>query len=84
MNYKDTEVKNAHIHTFNEIFDDFLSNPNTILVISNAIIKNNIIILISHIYSGQNILAKTIHYIINITSTEAELFLIRYEINQAI
>jgi len=59
-------------------------NPNTILIISNTSIKNNVTTLILHICSSQNILAKTIYYVIKITSTEAELFSIRYGINQAI
>jgi len=33
---------------------------------------------------GHNILAKTIHYAINATLTKAELFTIRYGINQAV
>ena len=39
---------------------------------------------IAHICCGYNIMANTIHYAINITITEAKLFAIRYEINQAI
>jgi len=33
---------------------------------------------------GKNIIAKTTHYAVNIISTEAELFIIRYGINQAV
>ena len=84
MNHKDIEVKNAYIHTLNKIFDVSLLNTNTILVISDASIKNNVATLISHVHSGQNILVKTIHHTINITSTEIELFLIRCGINQAV
>jgi len=84
VNSKDTEVKNTHIYTLNKIFNNFFLNPNTILVISNASIKNNIITSILYIHSGQNILAKTIHYVINITSTKTVLFSIKYGINQAI
>jgi len=41
--------------------------------------------LIVYIQSGHIIIAKTIHHAINITSsTKAELFTIRYRINQAI
>jgi len=82
--YKDTEVKNAYIHTLNKIFDNSLSNANTILVVSNTSIKNSIITSISHIHSSQNILAKIIYHIINITFTKIELFLIRCRINQAV
>jgi len=38
-----------------------------------------------HTYNnGQNIFTKTIYHTMNVTSTEAELFLIRYGINQAV
>ena len=59
-------------------------NTNTILIIFDISIKNNVITLILHIHSSQNILAETIYYAINITFTKAELFSIRYGINQAI
>ena len=59
-------------------------NSNTILIISDISIKNNVTTLILHIYSSQNILAKTIYYAINITFTEAKLFSIRCGINQAV
>ena len=62
VNFKNTEVKNTHICTLNKIFDDFLLNTNTILLISDISIKNNVVTLISHICSSQNILTKTIHY----------------------
>jgi len=39
---------------------------------------------IAHVYSSQNIVAKTIYHAVNVTSTEVELFAIRYGINQAI
>ena len=67
-----------------KIFDNSILNPNTVIVISNVIIKNNVTTLISHICNGQNIIAKTIHHIMNVTSTEVELFAIRCRINQAV
>jgi len=39
---------------------------------------------IAHVYSSQNIVAKTIYHAVNVTSTEVKLFAIRYGINQAI
>ena len=39
---------------------------------------------IVHIYSHSNPIKKTLHYAIDITSSEAELFAIRCSINQAI
>ena len=42
VNCKDIEVKNAYLCTLDKIFDDSLSNPNTILIIFNISIKNNV------------------------------------------
>ena len=52
VNCKDNEVKNAHLCNLNKIFENFLSNPNTILVISDANIKKNIATSLLHIYSS--------------------------------
>jgi len=38
---------------------------------------------ITHIHSYLNSVTKTIHYVVNVTSTEAKLLAIRYGINQA-
>jgi len=46
--------------------------------------KNNVATSITHTHCGHNIMARTIHHAVNITSTEAELFTIRCEINQVI
>ena len=84
VNWKNTEVKNAYLCFLDKIFDNSLSNFNTVLVISDASVKNNVATLISHIHQGSNIIAKTIHYAINVTFTEMELFSVRYGINQAV
>jgi len=84
VNWKNTEVKNAYLCFLDKIFDNSLSNFNTVLVISDASVKNNITTLILHIHQDSNIIAKTIHYAINVTFTEMELFSVRYGINQAV
>ena len=60
------------------------SDPSIVVVISNASIKNNIVISIAHVYSFNSPLKKTLYHIINVTTIEAELFAIRYGINQVI
>ncbi len=50
--------------------------PNVIFI-TDASVKDNITTLVMHIHRKHNIISKTIHYAINITSTEAELFVIR-------
>jgi len=61
----------------------YSSVPHLALVITNASIKNNIATSISHIHSANQPLIKTVHHASFVTSTEAELFAIRYSINQA-
>jgi len=46
-------------------------------------IKNQGATSIAHIHIYNNLVIKTLHYTVNITSTEAELFAIRCGINQA-
>ena len=84
VNHKDKERKEAYLHKLNKICEDILSDSNTIIVISDTSIKNNVTISILHVCSGHNTIAKTIHHTVNITLTEAELFTIRYGINQAV
>jgi len=75
---------NAYLQNLNKIFKIFCIEAKTVIVISDASIKNNVSTSISYVCSGQNILAKTIYHTINVTSTEAELFAIRCVINQTI
>jgi len=59
------------------------SSPSTAIVVINASIKNNVTILISHTHTHDNPIAKTVHHVVHVTSTEAELFAMRCSINQA-
>ena len=59
------------------------SSPSTTIIVSNISIKNNVATSISHMYINNKTLIKTIHHVVYITSTEAELFAIRCGINQA-
>jgi len=55
----------------------------TVLVVTDASIKNDIATSISHVHIADKPLTKTIHHVVFVTSTEAELFTIRCGINQA-
>ena len=59
------------------------SFPSTAIVVTDASIKNNIATSISHVHLVNHPLTKTVHHAAFVTSTEAELFAIRYDINQA-
>ena len=54
------------------------------IVVSDASIKNHVATSISHIHSYDKPVIKTIHKVVNITTTEAELFAIWCGINQAV
>ena len=82
VNCRDKNSVKVHLQNLNKTFEDFSPNLRTVIIISNASIKNNIVTSILYFCSSQNILAKTIHHIVNINSTEAEFFAIRYRINQ--
>ena len=62
---------------------EVLSSNSTAIVISDASIKNNIATSISHVHIANQPLIKMLHHAILVTTTEAELFVIRCGINQA-
>ena len=78
----DQNIK-SHICFLNNITIKSSSDPSYALVISDASIKNNIATSISHIHVHDKPAIKTIHHVVNIITTEVELFAIRYSINQA-
>ena len=53
------------------------------LVVTNTSIKNDIATSISHVHLANWSLIKSVHHAVFVTSMEAELFAIRYSINQA-
>ena len=59
------------------------SFPSTTIIASDASIKNNVATLISHTYMYNRLIIKMIYYAVHVTNTEAELFTIKYGINQA-
>jgi len=61
----------------------FLENPLHTLTITDTNIRNNVATSITHIHIHDRPVIKTLHYIVNINSMEAELFAIRYSIYQA-
>ena len=59
------------------------SSPSTAIIVMDASIKNNIATSISHVHITNCLVIKMLHHTAFITTTEAELFMIRYGINQA-
>ena len=80
---KEKEINRIHAQELDDIVLRNSSLPHTVLVITDASIKNDIAISISHVHSANHPLTKTVHHTLFMTSTEAELFAIRCDINQA-
>ena len=59
------------------------SSLSTTIVVTDTSIKNKVVISILHTHTHNNPIAKTIHRAVHVTSTKAELFIIRCDINQA-
>ena len=84
FNTIDQKVNNAkyvYFQKLNKVFKDFLQDSNTVLILSDASIKNQVVISITYIQYNHNIVAKTIHHAVNITTTKAKLFAISCGIN---
>ena len=82
--YHSDKSKRAYCHKLNEVVFDTSNESNTVIIISDASIKNSVTMSITHVHFFNQVLKKTLHHTINITSTEAELFLLRCEINQVV
>jgi len=49
VNYKDVNAKTAQHSKLNKIYKEFLLNPNTVFIISDASVKNKVATLILHV-----------------------------------
>ena len=82
-NRQSEESIKMHICNLNNITLQASADPKSAIVVSDASIKNQVATSISHIHVHDRQIIKTVHHAINIMSTEAEIFAIRCNINQA-
>ena len=82
--YCNKESKAVYCCKLDNLVFNTLLDLNSVIVVSNTSIKNNIATSIAYIYSFSSLIKKILYHTIDITSIEAELFAIRCEINQAI
>jgi len=73
----------SRAHQLDDMVLESSSSSSTAIMASDVSIKNNVATSISHIHINNETLIKTIHHMVHITSTKAELFAIRCSINQA-
>ena len=81
---KSAKTRKTHLCKLDEIVFNTSTDSIIAIVISDISIKNQVAIFIAHVYIHDSPIIKTTYYAVNITSTEAELFVIRYRLNQAI
>ena len=77
------EKDKIHTQELDEMVLQISSSLSMALVITDASIKNDIATSISHIHLANHPLIKMVYHTMFITSTEAELFAIRYSISEA-
>jgi len=83
FNKKKNASFKTHIQQLDNLAFDSSSDPSHALIITDTSVKNNIVTSISHTHIYNRPVMKTLHHVVNVMSTEAELFTIRCGINQA-
>ena len=73
-----------HIKNLDKITLGALSDLSSTIIMSDTSIKNHVTTSISHIYSFNKLVVKTLHRAINVTTAKAKLFTIQCGINQAV
>ena len=83
LNIKCKSNVKSHLCKLKEITLQVSSDLYIVVVVADTSIKNNMATSIAHVHVHSSPVVKNIHHIVNVMSTEAELFVIRYGINQA-
>ena len=83
VNKKEKEKDKIRTQELDDMVLRNSSSHHTALIVTDASIKNDIAISISHVHIANHPLTKTVHHAAFVTSTEVELFAIRCGINQA-
>ena len=83
VNKKDKDKDKIHAQELDNMVLWNSSSHHTALVITDVSIKHDITTSISHVHIANHLLTKPVHHAVFVTSMEAELFTIRYSINQA-
>ena len=78
----DAKVRTTYLNQLKNIYQNSSNSPDTMFIISNASVKNNIITFISYVQRECNIITKTVYHTMNISTTKAKLFTIRYDVSQ--
>ena len=71
-----------YLHKLDKLILLVLVDSKTTIVISDVSIKNQVAMSITDIHIHNTLIINTIHHAINVTSTKAELLVIRCGLNQ--
>jgi len=82
-NRKSKKSLKTHLYNLNNITLQTSIDLQSVVIVSDASIRNQIATSIAHVHIYDNPVIKIIHYVVNVISTEVELFTIRCGINQA-
>ena len=77
VKYKDAKVRTTYLNKLKNIYRASKDDPNTLFIISDMSLKNNVVISVTHIQQGQVLITKAIYHAMNISTTKVELFTIR-------
>jgi len=81
---KSAETRKIYLCKLDKIVFNASTGPETAIIVSDMDIKNQVDTSIAYVHIHDPPIIKTIYHAVNIISTEAELFAIRYGFNQAI
>ena len=82
----DRKSKNSvksHLHNLENISLQLSLDLHVVIIILDASIKNNAVTSIAYVHIYDSSVIKTIYHVVNVTSTEVEIFALRCSINQA-
>ena len=82
LNKKCKSSIKSHLHKLEKITLQVLSDLLTVIAILDTSIKKHVTTSIAHVHIYGSPVVKTIHHAVNVTSTKAELFAIKYNIDQ--
>ena len=83
-NHKDKDSGVVHLCKLDKYIFYVSNDSKLVVVVLDVSNKNNITTSILHVHLPSNLIKKTIHHAVNVMFTKAELFAIRWGIDQAI
>jgi len=84
VKHKDAKARIAHLNKLENIYRALKNNPDTLFIIIDTSVKNNIVMSVTHIQKEQALITKAIYHTMNILPTEVKLLTIKYGISQAV